>query len=368
MTSTQNPGQRALAIQMQIAKSKYGVGHARQFLDLLWLCGGRAKLRPKEYYQYGLYRPELSKKEKAAFLGKNRNSAHMKKVNDPKLMNYELFVHDKLLFDALVSSLGHRSPELLAYAGQTDLGSVRTLQSKDQIASFLTTDVEFPIFCKPRFSSLGEGATQIDGVDRETGTITLGDTTTVAMSDFIDRVLTEHADGYLFQERVNQSPDLLEAFGQAPAILRYVTLKMPGESAEVFYLLLRLSKPDSMGVLEYTEGLHSAEIDPENGSVISDFWQVEGFFSTGLRSNTDTGMAREEIVIPAIDEMTRIAVDIHNHFQSIKILGFDFILSDRGPVVLEANSAPSNRAIQRLRDCGFFNPAFDARTASLPGR
>ncbi len=361
----QQQEQRTLAAQMQIAKRSYGAGYLRQFFDMVDHCRGPSGLTVREYYQFGLFRNELSRSDKKSFVGAARNAKQIEQLNGSRSQDYMSLFTDKLIFDTLVSAFGLASPELQACFGDSEIASARTLHSSDDIVEFLTGPAEYPIFCKPRFGSRGIGAMHIAGVSDDKSTLMLGDSTTVDLLATVDQIAKKYSDGYMFQSAVSQRDDLSKVFGKAPAVFRVTTIKAPKKSAEVLYIVIRVAKPDSMGVIASSEEQYNAEVDQRSGRLVSDFWSTDYFFSDGFRQQTDLNIKREEICISGIELMCDAARRMHDHFSAVSILGFDILMSDRGPVVLEGNYRPYTTIIQRLRDTGILSDRFDTRLGSL---
>lgn len=356
---------RAVARQMQLTRQAHGVGYGRQFLDMLRLCRGRLGLEAKEYYQLGLYRRGMSLAQKRTFVGSARNNAVMERLNISPQANYKSLFYDKVVFDRLAAALGLTTPRLQAYHGATGLPGVTSLRTAEDILAFLSSRAEFPVFCKPRFGSHGEGAALLDGIRAGDGRLMLGDGRDVDAEGFARRVVERHQEGYLFQSAVSQRDDLVAVFGKAAAVFRVATIRPRGQPAEIFYVIARLARPDSMGVLTGTPGLYSAEVDPRSGRLISDFWPSDWFFDDGLRRETALGVDRDEIAVPGIAEMCAAALTVHDHFPAIAVLGFDIIMGDAGPVILEGNFRPATTIVQRLRDTGLLDDGFDPRLAAL---
>lgn len=364
MTGTQTDLQ-SLSIQMNTAKVKHKVSYVRQWFELAILCVWKRNISISEYYKYGLYRPELPMVQKVSFVGAEKNRVLTKKLNTCSGTDFQSLFSDKLIFDLMASAYGLTPPHLQAYYATAGDAYAPILRTTSDITEFLLSQASYPVFCKPRFGSLGQGAQQIDNMNREDLKLRFSDGSYESVRAFAERVAGKFADGYLFQTAVGQRNDLVQFFGKPPVVFRVVTINSGNGAADVLYMLSRASDPGGGGVLEGSQGLYDAEIDCSSGRICSDFWKSDEYYSDGLHSDTSMKVDRNEIVIPGIDIMSNMARRFHDLFPSVRILGFDFVLSESGPVILEGNFSPYNRAIQRIRDTGIKGDRFDKRLSAM---
>ena len=237
--------------------------------------------------------------------------------------------------------------------------------SAEDIGRFLSEEAEYPVFGKPRFGALGRGAMRINGIHGDGPTLLMADGSRAALGSFAQRVAREYAQGYLFQNAVEQHPDLTEVFGSTPAVIRLATVKEPCKPAEALYILVRTAKPESLAVVSGGAGVTYAEADASDGRLISGFLPDAGYFSDGLQPLSDMGVDWRRIRIPDIERLCAAGKQVHDFFPTLRILAFDTIISPEGPVILEGVFRQHTNKIQRIRDKGLLSDGFDPRLTAI---
>lgn len=125
---------------------------------------GRAKLRPEEYFDFGLFDPSLTKNDRERFAGTRRCAVVNDSVNQllgapPRTQD------DKLQLSALVRGFGLGGVETQAMIGAKAASPLPMLTSPGEASAFLRKGARYPLFGKPIDASLSIGAASLDGYD-----------------------------------------------------------------------------------------------------------------------------------------------------------------------------------------------------------
>ena len=261
--------------------------------------------------------------------------------------------------------MGLTPPTLQAYVGDDEIKLAPTLKTVADVVEFFQTKANFPIFGKPRFGSRGIDGFQVTGLSEDGKLLQKSDGTTAGLQDTAAEITERYGSGFLLQSAVHHNQELERTFGNTSTVLRIVTIKPPAKPAEVLYMIIRAAPPDNMGVMASVHGTYNSELDPTSGRLTTPFWSPEDYYSDGLQDETALGVHWSKVQLPMIAEARDAALTVHAHFAAVSILGFDIILSDDGPILLEGNYRPYTAISQRLRDTGLLDARFDDRLSKL---
>ncbi len=354
---TTAPVRRHFDIPQALAwvKATHGKGKLRQLAEMAGLAA-RSAFAPKDYYLYGLFSPDLSADDRAAFLSIPQSNKLNARLSPKDALTQNGLLGDKLLAGLAMQALGLPMPRLLAHAAAlVRITAPATLTTPGAIADFLRSPGALPCFGKPVHGSLGVGGAIFSALTPDGRNVILGDGREVAVDAVAAEVLHHFPEGYLFQELLQNAPDLAARFGPVLAILRVTTVQSRA-GPQVLYVLLRIPGPGSM--VDSTTGgrMMLGAVEPATGRLL----QVQDMFRIGGRhveAHPVTGSAMAGTLLQGVDEAIRLASTGHAAFAEHGVLGWDFGLTARGAVALEANTNPQHYLYQRAANRGVMNPA-----------
>ncbi len=357
-----------------IAKVRDSTGKspARQGLEILAVALGRQRLRAEDYYQYGFWRPELSREDRSAFVSSLGGQSINLRLSPVDRMGLYGFTSNKFLTGLALRSAGFPTQKPRALYG---LGAgipwVERLESAADIAIWLRKDGSVPVFGKPLHKSLRIGAGSYLFVEEKGNSGRIGTGAVVSIDALSAEIAANFSDGYLFEPLIIQHPDVEAITGPAVGALRVVTLREP-DGIRVLYLAQRLP---AVGGMTDSANLNApfseALIDGESGRLIR-VQDMDHMPPDRLEASHVTGKPFDGVVLPFVKEAQVIACDVHRLLVGAGILGFDFGLTKSGPVINEVNSNPHHSVFQRSGDRGLLNsdlkPRIDAAIAYARSR
>lgn len=289
------PGSRRIIEEHKLE----GYGKIHLFLDVIW-CRILYGIKTKEYFFFSFFnKSHYARKQYVGTRERDRilrslNSIEAKEILRSKLKTYEVFkdyFHRQMIFVSL--------PE--------DLSALNSfLKCKEQIV------------VKPLSSTQGKGVLVLkyNTIDNNQTQLLAGD--------------------YVIEEFIKQD-DIMASFHPTSVnTIRYVTYNN-GKDVQKLFALIR------MGVgCNYVDntcaGGISAVVDLEKGVIITEAASQNG---SRYYYHPDTGVKIIGAEIPKWDDLNNMVEEMSKINSSLKIVGWDFALSEEGWCLVEANSLPS---------------------------
>lgn len=152
------------------------------------------------------------------------------------------------------------------------------------------------------------------------------------------------ATDFVVQEFIRQHPLLDEINPHSLNTIRIITLLTGENQAEPVAAMLRTSS-DKLPVDNFSTGGIVIGIDMETGNL-----NREGFlknpYGTTVASHPETGRRFSDIQVPFWKELKEVAVRAQEIFCQLKSIGWDFAISESGPVLIEGNIEWGTAGIQ----------------------
>jgi hypothetical protein len=360
---TQKPlaGDRvSLGIIEKVARQR-GVSPFRQFREILGLNRRDTMLGPYEYHRFEVYRSTLTWSEKRQFVGGIGSTMLNNRLAPADLTQQRGFLSDKLAFTGLVDHLGLPTTRIQAvFASKRHLGRLRTLRNQDDVIRFLTTEARYPLFGKPVKLYQGLGAIWIDSVERSRGLVHLGNDQITSLAQLAAEIAQYDVAGYLFQDAVEQHPDLTEmTASKALATVRVVTVVADGDAPQVLYAAWRLPPPQAMVDDSWQDGSLIALVDLPTGGLTT-LRRGKGPDTEWFTHHPLHGVPVVSRTLPFWPQAVALAISAHGIVPANGILGWDIAIAPNGPVLLECNENTSHFIYQLASGRGILNPEFRA--------
>ena len=170
--------------------------------------------------------------------------------------------------------------------------------------------------------------------------------------DEIFAVLAEEsADGLmLLQTRLTNHPAVTPVAGAALSTIRVMTVRLPGQPAQVLLAVFRMGVGESVADNYAAGGIVSA-VDLDAGTLGPAVRFDETSFETRrFAAHPDTGAPIAGLAVPHLGEALRLAVRAHDTIGELPCIGWDVAPLPDGPVLLEGNWNPCVKIAQLPTD------------------
>ena len=337
---------------LQWAARSRNIWVGRLAFDIMRRQIGRQKLTTENYFHFGLHLARHSAATRATFLGDTATRRLNKALSDPNVVQ---IWRDKVSTTAALEKSGLPTPPIRAVfqrSGNRD--GCTMLDSQANLAAYLGHTAVVPFFGKPVIGAAGIGAMCVvarDGPDR----LVLADGRTVAVADLAHEIAQTYPQGYLFQDRLCQHPDLVAFAGEVMCSLRIFSVWVGGRFTPL-YANMRLPSPGAM--LDITCN-GSAAIDLDTGQILrtQDGRRLGGH---SLEKSHITGAQIIGVQLPFWPRVMQLAAQAHALFPSQGVLGIDIGLTENGATIVELNSSPGHGGHHQTNDEGILTARFRA--------
>ena len=335
-----------LVVYMQTVKKIYRVGYLRQLIEIYLLGKGPGKLKPAEYFRYGLFRKTFRLSQKKKFLSPLKYHGLSKRLSHSGKQHFEL-IQNKIAFETFLKSMSIPSTRTIATCGvgeNIDDRSFDILLNKQELSQFLYSVKRFPLFVKPNKGGRGIASFAIYG--REDNNLILQNGASVEIDEFSDVIFKRYGKNFLLQLMEAQHNNLIKHFSSIPAVFRIVTQSTPGKGIETLFLYGKFPEANSRGVVHTESKFHYATLDPVTGALTSDFFRNAPLYSEANINSVFDRKALSEFRLPYCRELVEIAHRVHQNLSGLVWLGLDLIVTQNGPIVLEGDHLLHARFIQ----------------------
>lgn len=295
---------------------------------------GPGKLGVSEYLGFRLFSRHLSLAKKKQFLGWRVERLVQKKVNRRE---WSVVSSDKLLFYQVMRSLELPIPALHAvyHPDSRFTGSVPTSVDRDSVRDLICSVLPSPFFSKPIHGWHGRRACLVETVDRTKNCVRLGNGSSVAIEEYLDRWILPEVSGCLFQEALRPHPAMDTLTGGRLCTVRFVVLHNRG-SASIHRAVLKLCAGTNMhdNFHHGNSGNLLGAIDLQTGELRRVVSGV-GFGQREETAHPDTGKRFERLRLPDWHRVAELVENAARALPGFRLQSWDIALSARGPVILE---------------------------------
>lgn len=287
------------------------------------------RLTSAEYDMYKL--AGLSWEEKSAFLGTNAGTA----INSNNDLRAQYLTLDKLITYGILRFHQFPFPEIKAIAHPTrHFPGAVSLRSANEIAAYLETQAEFPIFMKPIAGNAGAGSIWVEACAN--GVLQLRNGKTVSIKEYFERWLSR--EGILLQVAARPHPEIASRFGPRLATARVVVL-MSSSGPIVHRAVLRIPVGQNM-IDNFQHGASGnllGAIDIDTGIMSNVIGKRKTTLET-IPAHPDTGEQIIGSTVPDWQQAKEMCIAAAPLFPGIKYQSWDIAFTDQGPQTMEVNS------------------------------
>jgi hypothetical protein len=324
----------SLGYSLHTAMTRHGKSPWSQARDIWRLRYGPGKLRPDEYYYYGLYDDRrFSFADKARFLGRATQDRIIRQCNAGE---WWFIAHDKLVFYGFLAGLGLPVPETRAlYQGDCRFAAVPAFAEPEELAAYLRTGMRYPCFGKPVAGIRSIGVAALERYDAGGDALVLRGGKILALDGFIKELDAYRKHGYLFQEMLGPHPELAALCGPRLSTVRLIVLLEHGEPV-VFHALWKIPVGDNPADNFWRLGNLLAALDGADGRVTRVI-QGTGADQVELERHPDTEQPLLGATLPDWAALTGLCLQAARAFPGLRMQAWDIAPTERGPVLVEVN-------------------------------
>lgn len=315
-------------------------------------------ITPTNYYRYRLYRTDMSADEKTLFLGYFDSWRWLLTVNGPAS---PLLVSDKIIASRLLHSCGIPHPRCMAVFGlpQGQLDRPDAERTRAALARFLSQPDLENFFLKPVHGRSGAGQVSVGRRIEGVGWELLPQRTPMSAAELTDKIVGAGVP-YMAEERMIPHP-ALGCFGtDVLHTIRFITV-LDGD-VQIAQAALKIGIGD-LPVDNLSKGNVVAGIDVATG-VIGSGWMLDPRESSLLPQQVEIHPRTKARIpghrIPLWQEAVAVLRQAASCFHVNSVVAWDLAITDRGPVVIEANSDPNWNLTQIGNDQGLLTTALGA--------
>lgn len=328
-----------------------GIGHRVVEQARLLISSG---LTATNYYSYRLYRTDKPKEDKALFLGYFEGWRWQMAVNRP---DSTYLVFDKLIFSRYLNACGIPQPECLGVFGKPRglFDATAGTRTRSDFERFLSEGRQENFFLKPVCGRGGSGNFSVGACIEERREWELLPSRQRITAAELTELVTRADTPYMAQERMIPHPDLCCFGSDVLHTIRFITV-LDGD-VRIAQAALRIGL-GKLPVDNTTKGNAVAGIDLSSGTLRSAV-----ALSDPQRPGVPQGVDRHPLTgvriggqqIPQWDEAIEMLKRAAAFFHPLSVLAWDVAITQKGPVVIEANTNPSLIVTQMANDEGLLS-------------
>jgi hypothetical protein len=347
-----------LGRQIDLAAGQAGVSRLRIALDILRRRFGRQRLAIHDYFDFGVYRPDLTEADREAFVSQDEITRLNRLLRPAEKRSMSGLVSSKFMTELLLRTVGLPCSRTLAIARSSRAQlPVPVLVGAAAIEAFLREGDRMPLFIKPDGSSLSIGAASI--LHRDGDDLVFGDGKRVPVARLSHEIARDYPNGFIFQRNLRPHPELARLIGPVVGTMRVVSLWLK-EGPQTLYVAQKMPGPNAMVDGEVSGSTATCLVDPATGRIVRAHLAGQPI-EQELTHNHVTGAPLAGTILPDFAAAIRLALEAHRLFPGHGVLGSDIVLTDEGPVINEVNLNPLVSLVQRAGGAGLL----DARNKAM---
>ena len=161
----------------------------------------------------------------------------------------------------------------------------------------------------------------------------------IVNADNYQEVLSSYSTNCIVEDFIKQHRFLSEIFDDSVNTLRILTLKNE-EKPVVIKAVLKLGRYNTQNMDHFQNGGICVDIDMKSGILLKGKSSFKYFEDGEYISHPETGFKFYKKHLPYFEEAKKVAIKAHKLFPSLKIIGWDIAITEKGPCVVEGNRIP----------------------------
>jgi glutathione synthase/RimK-type ligase-like ATP-grasp enzyme len=323
-----------------------------QFAEMVSLFASKSRLKPAEYFAFGLYDDRIfSRKAKAEFVGTGARET-IYAVNDG---HWRAIGDDKIIFYAVMRGLGIRTPEIYGVYSPSPraFAGVPNLTNPNAVAGFLLNGTPYPFFAKPILGSYGKGTFAIQSCDRDKETLTTRAGEQLPVNEFVTRLSRIDKGGYIFQRCLQPHPTLKEICGQSLSTAR-VVIRLSDAGPRLLRAVWRIPRGSNVhdNFAHGRAGNLLGRLDLQTGKVLEVVGGI-GFDRATIANHPDTGKPIAGTQLPDWQAAVDLCLHAAYALPGIRLQPWDVGFTSDGPMIIEINPRGDFDIIQHADRIGF---------------
>ncbi len=345
LAETTEAGTFDLFAAVQHLAANGGPGGFRQAWQLLRLRYGKSGANYEEYFTYALWRADRGARFLQELLPHTRITRFNSALAMPGRGPSTAVINDKIQTEIILHQRGlpvTRTRALYLANDATDLSAaphIRPLRSAADIAAFLADTGNLPTFGKPRADSFARGAVAIESVAPD-GMVRFLNGRTAPIRALATEIITDWAQGYMFQPFYQCHADLRAHVGPAMASVRIVTL-LTDRGVEPWYGVIRVPARSAMHDGDAFDARVWGLIDLATGR-ITRIRNLRDPLTPDVTHWLDETQPLVGFTLPHWQKAMAACLSGHESFPGHGIIGWDVFLTDDGALLNEANANPGH--------------------------
>jgi hypothetical protein len=347
----------SLGYSLHAAMTRHGKSPWSQVREIWRLRYGAGKLRPDEYYYYGLYDDRrFSFADKTRFVGRSIQDRIIRQCN---IAEWWFIAHDKLVCYGLLAGLGLPVPQTRTlYQADGRFAAVPAFTESAALAAHLRSGMRYPFFGKPVAGIRSIGVAAVERYDACGDTLVFMGGRTLALDGFVKELEVYRKQGYLFQEMLRPHPEIATLCGPRVSTVRLIVLLEDGEPA-VFHALWKIPVGANPADNFWRPGNLLAALDATDGRVTRVI-QGTGADQLELDRHPDTEQPLIGAMLPDWTALTGLCLKAAKALPGLRMQAWDIALTDRGPVLVEVNIGGDFNLPQLAHATGLMDERFRA--------
>ena len=329
--------QRSFAQSMIEVRRIHGKDVMRQVWEMAAVAFGTGGVAPAEYYASRLYDDRLSDGDRGEFAGAKAMRRIFKACNFEE--DWLGLVWDKLALYAILKGFGFPVPETrFVYHRSRTLGPMPVANSPEAFASLLRQSRHYPLFFKPNGSYQSLGAAAAKRFDSKSDKLLMADDSCIEVSSFVGSVERYAENGYLAQSRLAPHPSLKPICGDNLSTVRALVM-LTSDGPRLLKAAWKLPSQQNIADNYWRPGNMMAAINPETGKVT----RLVSGFGVGLEEYTiepATSRPVANLQVPDWSQVKELSLAATSALGHLRLIGWDIGVTDKGPVIVEANETP----------------------------
>ena len=167
----------------------------------------------------------------------------------------------------------------------------------------------------------------------------------IATADNYQEILSRYSTNCLVEDFIEQHHFLNDIFSNSLNTLRILTLKNE-EKPVVIKAFLKLGRHNTQNMDHFQNGGIYVDIDMKSGILLKGKSNFKYFEDEEYIYHPETGFKFYKKPLPYFEEAKKVAIKAHKLFPTLKIIGWDIAITEKGLCVVEGNRIPDFLMLQ----------------------